>query len=251
MGIIGGKLGYFILCRIARNIASSNQRGKSCDRKDELEALFGNQVFQEISGKTVIDFGCGEGQQAVEMALKGARKVVGIDIRESILEKARELALRYKVSDRCTFVKNTNERVDIILSKDAFEHFTDPDAILREMRNLLKNDGYVIAAFGPTWYHPRGGHLFSVFPWGHLMFSEKALIRWRSDFKPDGATRFNEVAGGLNKLTIRHFKHIVAESDFQFSYFEAVPIKGLRILNKWVLCEFTTSVVRCKLIPRN
>lgn len=251
MGIIGGKLGYFILCRITKNIALSNQKGKSCDRKDELNALFGNQFFQEISGKTVIDFGCGEGQQAVEMALKGARKVIGIDIQESLLEKARELALRYNVGDRCTFVKNTDERVDMIISKDAFEHFTDPAAILRKMHNLLKKDGYVIATFGPTWYHPLGGHLFSVFPWAHLMFSEKALIRWRSGFKTDGATRFNEVAGGLNKLTIQRFEQIIAKSDFTFSNCETVPIKGLKILNKDILREFTTSIVRCKLIPRN
>jgi hypothetical protein len=58
------------------------------------------------------------------------------------------------------------------------------------MRRMIKPDGCVIAAFGPTWFHPLGGHLFSVFPWAHLIFTERALIRWRSDFKTDGATRF-------------------------------------------------------------
>jgi hypothetical protein len=55
-----------------------------------------------------------------------------------------------------------------------------------------------------------GGHLFSVFPWAHLIFSEQALIRWRSDFKSDGATRFSEVAGGLNQMTIRRFERLIA-----------------------------------------
>jgi hypothetical protein len=71
-------------------------------------------------------------------------------------------------------------------------------------------------SFGPTWHHPYGGHLFSVFPWAHLIFSEKALTRWRSDLRDDGATRFGEVAGGLNQMTIRRFEELVADSRLCF-----------------------------------
>ncbi len=70
------------------------------------------------------------------------------------------------------------------------------------MASLLKPSGFALVEFGYTWFHPYGGHLFSVFPWAHLIFTEKSLIRWRSDFKTDGATRFQEVAGGLNQMTI-------------------------------------------------
>jgi hypothetical protein len=35
----------------------------------------------------------------------------------------------------------------------------------------------------------------------HLIFKERALIRWRAGFKTDGATRFGEVAAGLNQMT--------------------------------------------------
>ena len=104
--------------------------------------------------------------------------------------------------------------------------------------------------FWPTWYHPLGGHLFSVFPWAHLVFTEASLIRWRSDFKTDGATRFCEAEGGLNQMTIRRFRSIVAESDFKFAEFEPVPIRKLRIIANRVTREFTTAIVRCKLVPR-
>ncbi len=63
------------------------------------------------------------------------------------------------------------------------------------MDAMLKPGGRLYASFGPTWFHPYGGHLFSVFPHAHLIFTERSLIRWRSDFKSDGATRFHEVAG--------------------------------------------------------
>jgi SAM-dependent methyltransferase len=136
------------------------------------------------------------------------------------------------------------------MSLDAFEHFDDPAQILKIMRGLLKPDGRVIAMFGPTWYHPLGGHQFSVFPWSHLLFTEKALIRWRSDFKRDNATRFNEVEGGLNQMSISRFERIVAASDFEFESLEAVPIRKLRRFHNRLTREFFSAIVRCRLKPR-
>ena len=115
------------------------------------------------------------------------------------------------------------------------------------MATLLKPDGYVLAAFGPTWLHPHGGHIFSVFPWSHLVFSEQALIRWRADFKTDGATRFREVAGGLNQLTIAQFERIVADSPFQIEWLDTLPIRGIPLLKTRLLRELGSSIVRCKL----
>src|SRR5207249_7765599 len=123
----------------------------------------------------------------------------------------------------------------------------DPGALLAEMRRLINDDGRVHISFGPAWYHPMGGHLFSVFPWAHLVFTERALIRWRSDFKTDGATRFGEVEGGLNQMTIRRFERLAKQSPFVIDFLEAVPIRRLRLLHNRLTREFTTAIVRCKL----
>jgi hypothetical protein len=98
--------------------------------------------------------------------------------------------------------------------------------------------------------HPLGGHLFSVFPWAHLIFTESALIRWRADFKSDGATRFGEVAGGLNQMTVRRFRKLVEHSGFAVERFEAVPIRRARYLANALTRELVTSIVRCELSPR-
>lgn len=249
MGILGGRIGYWILRRVApRGHVAAENAYSTKDTK--LKQFFGDDFFDTIKGKTVFDFGCGQGAQAVEMALMGAGRVIGLDIQQRALAKAAELAQRHSVSDRCTFGTSTNELADIILSKDAFEHFSDPSAILRQMSLLLKPGGYVLAAFGPTWLHPYGGHLFSAFPWAHLIFTERALIRWRSDFKSDGATRFSEVEGGLNQLTIRRFEQIVDESPLRLEYIECLPIKGISLLTSPILREFGSSIVCCKLIRK-
>ncbi len=134
---------------------------------------------------------------------------------------------------------------------DAFEHFADPSGILNIMGALLRPAGEALVSFGPIWYHPLGGHLFSVFPWAHLVFSEKALIGWRSAFKSDGATRFSEVAGGLNQMTIAKFEKLVADSSLQFAELELVPIRKLRRFHNHLTREFTTAIVRCRLVKRS
>lgn len=252
MGIIGSEIGYRILSRISPTGDTKLLDGSAYENKSKLETLLGDDVWREIKDKVVIDFGCGNGSEAIEIAERGAKKVIGLDIQENLLESARERASR-NANNRapCEFLTHTNEYADVIISLDAFEHFDDPAAILQTMRALLKPDGCVIASFGPTWYHPLGGHLFSVFPWAHLIFTEKALIRWRSDFKTDGATRFNEVAGGLNQMTIRRFERIVAESPFKFAELKCVPIRKLQPLHNQLTREFSTAIVRCKLIPRD
>ncbi len=250
MGVIGGSLGYRLLRRISVDGETGFCNGSAYQGVSKIEKLLGKRIWEETKDKVVIDFGCGDGADAVEVAERGAKRVIGIDIRERALAKARQTARAHGVAERCTFTTQTDEKADVILSLDAFEHFDDPAAILRIMRKLVKDEGCVIAAFGPTWYHPLGGHLFSPFPWAHLIFTEKSLIRWRSDFKTDGATRFGEAEGGLNQLTIRRFKKIVEESDFKFEEFEPVPIRRLQLFANPLTREFTTSIVRCKLVPR-
>ena len=246
-GIIGGEIGYRILKRVGKKVSDEvplAYRGVS-----KLDKLLGDRFWEDIADKLVIDFGCGHGNDAIEMAKRGAKRVIGIDNRPEVLDVARASAKEHCVESQCTFVTDTNERADVITSIDAFEHFQNPSEVLQIMRSRIKDDGKVIAVFGPTWYHPLGGHLFSVFPFAHLIFTERSLIRWRSDFKSDGATRIEEVSGGLNRMTISRFEKLISESDFCFSRLELVPIRRLRrIAGRWTR-EFTTSVVRCDLVP--
>jgi SAM-dependent methyltransferase len=138
-----------------------------------------------------------------------------------------------------------------MISLDSFEHFHDPEVALAQMYALLRPGGRALIAFGPTWYHPYGGHSFSVFPWAHLVFTERALLRWRADFRNDGATRFAEIQGGLNQMTIRRFERMVGKCPFRVESLMAVPIAALRFLGTRLAREWTTSYVRaCLTRPR-
>jgi SAM-dependent methyltransferase len=249
MGVIGGALGVALLKLANRNgAAERSEVATAYIGRSKLEVLLGARIWEATRGQEVLDFGCGPGQEAVEIAERGAKHVIGVDLRQKWLELGAEHAAARGVNDRCTFAREWHEPVDQIVSLDSFEHFADPAAILAHMRRLLKPGGRVLAAFGPTWYHPLGGHIYSVFPFSHLVFSERALVRWRSLHKSDGATTIAE--SGLNKMTIRRFIALVEASPLRFARFELLPIRPLRWIANRLTREFTTAAVRCELVAR-
>jgi SAM-dependent methyltransferase len=240
------RLQYRILKRIAPT-DRSRMTGSAYAGTSKLRVLLGDDLLTRIKGKDVLDFGCGVGAEAVEMASE-AHSVYGLDILTASLEKARQRAEAAGVSHKCTFGSTApSHPIDAIISLDSFEHFGDPADILRTMYTLLRPGGQVLVSFGPPWKHPLGGHLFAVFPWAHLIFSEAALIRWRSDFRADGAKHFGEVEGGLNQMTISRFERLVAESAFRLVQIEVVPIRRLKPVANRMTREFTTAIVRCVL----
>jgi SAM-dependent methyltransferase len=249
MSLIGGTLGMALLNWASRNGAvERSDVATAYIGRSKLEVLLGAGIWDQLRDREVLDFGCGPGSEAVEIAQHGARHVIGIDLRDKWLELGLAHADACGVADRCTFAREWSEPVDAIVSLDSFEHFADPAGVLAHMCRLLRPGGKVLAAFGPTWYHPLGGHVYSVFPFAHLLFSERALVRWRSLHKSDGATTIEE--SGLNKMTIRRFIRLVEASPLRFASFELLPIRPLRRIANRMTREFTTAAVRCVLEPR-
>src|ERR1035441_3904579 len=145
-----------ILKMISPGLPSCCSRS-ACEGRSKLAILMGDGFFPKIAGKVIVDFGCGDGADAVEMAANGAKQVIGIDIRENVLQPATQKALAAGVQDTCAFATSTRQLADLVVSLDAFEHFADPAEILQVMNSLLLPAGEVLVSFGPTWYHPWGG----------------------------------------------------------------------------------------------
>ena len=244
-----GAIGYRILRALRPPKAGASTGGVAygLPYSVTLRNLLGPGWEDQVRGRTVVDFGCGNGRGSVELAQHGADRVIGIDIREDRLAMARRLARTAGVQERCEFTSHANARADLAISIDAFEHFDDPAGVLRSISGFMRPGGRLVISFGPTWYHPYGGHFFSIFPWSHLMFTEGAQIRWRSEFKKDGAKRFTEVEGGLNLMTIARFERLVVDSGLVTERLRLVPIRRLRWLHSRATREFTTALVECLL----
>src|SRR5579863_107715 len=114
MGVIGGTLGYSLLRAISPGEPSGMSGGAYAGRS-KVEALLGKGVWDEIRGRTVIDFGCGQGAEAIEFAQRGARHVFGIDILERWLVIARQQAANAGCQN-VTFAQSPSEPADVIIS---------------------------------------------------------------------------------------------------------------------------------------
>ena len=53
----------------------------------EMPALY--SLLPDLSGKHILDLGCGFGEHCMDYIRKGAERIVGIDISEKMLETAR------------------------------------------------------------------------------------------------------------------------------------------------------------------
>jgi len=184
------------------HVAESNETPKQEFRKEDLIAFrrgenenrkfwarFGG--IPDLDGKVVLDVGSGWGKLCVELALSGAQRVVGLEIKPELVEFSNaNLRQSYpRLADRVGFEHcdlreyDESPQFDYIVSKDSFEHIIDLDSMLLAMKKRLKPGGRIYAGFGPLYTSPYGDHdrrevAFAAFgpmgkviarvPWLHL-----------------------------------------------------------------------------------
>lgn len=256
-----GSFGYWLLRRLSKipkESAAAEQTANNLPSGDaKIERFFGPQVWSWFSGKVVADLGCGTGVEAVAIASRGASQVCGIDVNDRFLAAARALAQEKGVGGRCTFLHAQKQRaeiealgnkVDCVFSLDAFEHVPAPDRILAEIHALLRPGGRLFVSFGPPWKHPYGAHMnfFIPMPWVHFVFQEETILAVRALYRNDGAKKFEQVEGGLNRMTVARFYDLISSAGYQIETFRAVPIRGWSwLVRNRYLREYFTSVVQC------
>jgi 2-polyprenyl-6-hydroxyphenyl methylase / 3-demethylubiquinone-9 3-methyltransferase len=102
-----------------------------------------------LSGRTVLDIGCGGGLMAEAMAARGA-KVTGIDLSEAALKVAR---LHLKESGRQVDYRHVSAEAlaaelpghfDVITCLEMLEHVPDPGSVIRAIATMLKPGGQAV-----------------------------------------------------------------------------------------------------------
>jgi cyclopropane fatty-acyl-phospholipid synthase-like methyltransferase len=105
----------------------------------------------DVTDKKVLDVGCGSGVYSVDFARRGARRVLGVDFSENMLDLARREAEQHGVADRCEFVLadfmelDLEERFDVSVAMGVFDYVPEQVPFLRKMAELTT--GKVIVAF--------------------------------------------------------------------------------------------------------
>lgn len=101
-----------------------------------------------ITGKQVLDVGCGGGILAESMAARGAA-VTGIDLAKKSLKVAQLHSLEsgVAVDYRCVAVEELAEEspasFDVVTCMEMLEHVPDPQSVVRSCASLVKPGGWV------------------------------------------------------------------------------------------------------------
>lgn len=239
-----------VLMALSRSPGSSDLNAQAENGATDIELL--RRVYppflSEVAGTRVLDFGCGDGCQAVGIAKNSPADVVGLDIQPSLLEKARLLAAEEGVQDRVTFVSEmpVEPGFDWIVSQNSMEHFRDPLRMLKQMQGALAPGGRILVTFCPTWLSPYGAHMhfFTRVPWVHLLFPERTVMSVRARFRSDGAMRYEDVTGGLNRMTVGRYRGLVDAVGLKVQYEKLEYVKDLQLLGRFPLTrEFFTNRV--------
>ena len=111
---------------------------------------------EPVPNRKFLDVGCGNGMYSLELARRGAQKVVGIDIAEVMIDLCKQSSAAKGLDDRCTFIQtdllewdNPESDIDVSFGIGLFDYISDPLPVLKRMRELSKDKA--IMAFPRLW----------------------------------------------------------------------------------------------------
>lgn len=196
----------------------------------------------------VLEIGCGHGGICCFLAAAGAKRVVGIDLNTKNMEYAERLAaeisrrygpdatLPVEFLEMNAFQMNfPTDTFDLVVAENAFEHFTEPETVLRESFRVLRPGGRLLAPLFGSRFNKYALHLKHSLrvPWPQLFFSERTIIRAMQRLAVDDPSLHVSYPGlksdpqrvrdlrkykDLNDLTYKKFKRIAGEVGFELEW---------------------------------
>jgi SAM-dependent methyltransferase len=194
------------------------QQGRNAD--------FWNRIgyAPDLTDASVLDLGCGLGALSANLAQRGAREVLGLDVDPQPIAFAKRFipetypALADKIQFACRGIETLegSQRFDFVFSKDAFEHILDLKGMVSHIRRLLRPGGRLVIGTSPLYFSPFGDHeIFSKprIPFLTALVPDGLLFRfagWKSnrDFR-------SAADAGLNKMTPVQFRSLFPASDWR------------------------------------
>ena len=176
----------------------------------------------DLTGKHVLEAGCGEGG-VLEPFLDRGCTISGIDVNASKIEFADNRFRQAIRSGKAFFStsdvfddairKRWKNRIDVVLLVNTIEHIPNQEKLLMIIRDLVKDDGIVFISF-PPWFMPYGGHQqmsdsrLGKLPYYHLLprslYRRLLYLFERNEKRIEGLMEIVDT-----KLTIHGFERLI------------------------------------------
>lgn len=192
------------------------------------------EKYYDLSGKKVLDFGCGMGGMTLWMDSHYNCDIKGIDIDSNHIEIANTLKSKHK-KDHVQFILQDivqyplEEKFDYIFLNDVAEHI-HPDylqPIFTQLQKHLTPNGIIFVSY-PPWEGPYASHLNSIF-----------RIPW-SQYWPKGI---------MIPMLKKRNRILVGEKDLMSEYFELNHLnhKKLKSITQKANLKMERRMSHCKL----
>jgi SAM-dependent methyltransferase len=168
----------------------------------------------ELSGRTVLELGCGHGFLTATLpGAAGVRHAIGVDIRpySSWAEHEERDDVSFIVGDLSSEPLLPPESVDVVISTVVLEHVTRPITMLSAIRDVMRTEGKAWLFF--NLYRGRNAsHCYRevFFPWPHLLFDD-AVCHAFYEKHHGRKLRFSWV----NRMTIAEYLVVSRDAGFE------------------------------------
>ena len=122
-------------------------RKRSDNYNDLLEQPAMRGLLPCLAGKTVLDLGCGFGRNCADFLRRGAKRVVGVDISQKMLDVARRESYGEEIeyiNMSMTDIHALNEKFDFVYSSLAFHYIEDFHKLICDIYALLNDGGQLL-----------------------------------------------------------------------------------------------------------
>jgi magnesium-protoporphyrin O-methyltransferase len=121
--------------------------------RDRMRATLLSWLPADLSGRRILDAGCGTGALSIAAAERGAR-VTAIDLSPTLVAIARERAAAAGVLDRIAFrsgdmLSSPAERFDHVVAMDALIHYRAADMVDMVARLASRTEGSLLFTYAP------------------------------------------------------------------------------------------------------
>ncbi|MVT66043.1 methyltransferase domain-containing protein [Bradyrhizobium pachyrhizi] len=152
-------------------------------------------MLPSLDGKRVVDLGCGFGWASRWMREQGAASVLGLDLSQNMIERARadttDAAIKYCIADLET-LDLPESAFDLAYSSLAFHYVQDFGRLVHVIRKALVPDGHFVF----TIEHP----IFMAATHPHWISDEEGRKTWPVNrYSVEGERRTNWFAPGVLK----------------------------------------------------
>lgn len=115
----------------------------------EIPQLF--ELIDNVKDLSILDLGCGTGKHDRKLIEMGARRVVGIDLSNNMIQEAMKSIssdrIEYKVMSM-NDIDQLDEKFDMVVSSLAIHYVQDYDGLCKKIYHVLKDGGRFVFSYG-------------------------------------------------------------------------------------------------------